>query len=82
MEEVFDPTGAGDSFAGGFTGYLTQTADISFENMKSAIIYGSAMASFTVEKFGTERIAELTNEEINTRLEEFKSLVSVDIQLV
>ena len=82
LEEVFDPTGAGDTFAGGFIGYLAKTDDISFENIKRAVIWGSAMASFTVEKFGTERIAELTNEEINARLEEFKSLVSVDIQLV
>jgi sugar/nucleoside kinase (ribokinase family) len=82
LEEVFDPTGAGDTFAGGFIGYLAKTDDISFENMKRAVIWGSAMASFTVEKFGTERIAELTTEEINARLEAFKNLVSVDIQLV
>ena len=82
LEEVFDPTGAGDTFAGGFIGYLAKTDDISFENMKRAVIWGSAMASFTVEKFGTERIASLTTTEINARLEDFKSLVSVDIQLV
>ena len=67
---------------GGFIGFLAKTDDISFENMKRAVIWGSAMASFTVEKFGTERIAELTTEEINLRLEEFKNLMSVDIQLV
>ena len=82
LAEVFDPTGAGDTFAGGFIGFLAKTDDISFENMKRAVIWGSAMASFTVEKFGTERIAELTTEEINARLEEFKNLMSVDIQLV
>lgn len=82
LEEVFDPTGAGNTFAGGFIGYLAKTDDISFENMKRAVIWGSAMASFTVEKFGMERIASLTTTEINARLEDFKSLVSVDIQLV
>ncbi|MEC8458436.1 MAG: PfkB family carbohydrate kinase [Bacteroidota bacterium] len=79
LEEVFDPTGAGDTFAGGFIGYLAKTDDISFENMKRAVIWGSVMASFTVEKFGTERIAELTNNDINERLKKFMSLVSVDI---
>ena len=82
LAEVFDPTGAGDTFAGGFIGFLAKTDDISFENMKRAVIWGSAMASFTVEKFGTERIAELSTEEINARLAEFKYLMSVDIQLV
>lgn len=82
LEEVFDPTGAGDTFAGGFIGYLAKTGDLSFENMKRAVIWGSAMASFTVEKFGTERIADLTKEEINDRLRTFKELVSVDIELV
>jgi len=82
LEEVFDPTGAGDTFAGGFIGYIAKTDDISFENMKRAVIWGSAMASFTVEKFGTERIANLTTEEINARLEEFKNLIRVDIQLM
>ena len=82
LEEVFDPTGAGDTFAGGFIGFLAKTGDLSFENMKRAVIWGSAMASFTVEKFGTERIADLTTDEINARLEEFKDLVSVDIRLV
>lgn len=82
LEDVFDPTGAGDTFAGGFIGYIAKTDDISFENMKRAVIWGSAMASFTVEKFGTERIANLTTEEINARLEEFKNLIRVDIQLM
>ncbi len=80
LEEVFDPTGAGDSFAGGFIGYLAATDDISFENMKRAIIYGSAMASFCVEKFGTERLVNLTQEEINARVQEFVRLSSFEIQ--
>ncbi len=74
LEEVFDPTGAGDTFAGGFIGYLAQTDDISFDNMKRAIIYGSAMASFCVEKFGAERIMNLTQEEIQARVKEFVTL--------
>lgn len=74
LEEVFDPTGAGDTFAGGFIGYLAKTDDISFENMKRAIIYGSAMASFCVEKFGAERIMHLTQDEIQTRVNEFVTL--------
>lgn len=82
LEEVFDPTGAGDTFAGGFIGYLAKTKDISFENMKRAIIYGSALASLTVEKFGTENIAYLDNSKLNKRIEEFKALVQVDIKLV
>lgn len=80
LEEVFDPTGAGDSFAGGFIGYLAATDDISFENMKRAIIYGSAMASFCVEKFGTERLVNLSKEEINARVQEFVKLASFEIQ--
>ncbi|SDG00807.1 Sugar or nucleoside kinase, ribokinase family [Dyadobacter soli] len=80
LEEVFDPTGAGDSFAGGFIGYLAATDDISFENMKRAIIYGSAMASFCVEKFGTERLVNLSTEEINARVQEFVKLASFEIQ--
>lgn len=80
LEEVFDPTGAGDSFAGGFIGYLAATNDISFENMKRAIIYGSAMASFCVEKFGTERLVNLSKEEINARVQEFVKLASFEIQ--
>lgn len=82
LEDVFDPTGAGDTFAGGFIGYLAKTGDISFENMKRAIIYGSAMASFCVEKFGTERIENLTELEISNRLAAFKSLVQVEVELV
>jgi sugar/nucleoside kinase (ribokinase family) len=76
LEEVFDPTGAGDTFAGGFIGYLAKTDDISFDNMKRGIIYGSAMASFCVEKFGTERIMNLTQEEIKNRVNEFIALSS------
>ncbi len=82
LEEVYDPTGAGDSFAGGFIGYLAQTKDISFENMKRAIIYGSAMASFTVEKFGTEKLIGLTQEDIDKRLQEFIDLVQFDLSFV
>jgi sugar/nucleoside kinase (ribokinase family) len=74
LAEVFDPTGAGDTFAGGFIGHLAKTDDISFDNMKRAIIYGSAMASFCVEKFGAERILNLTDEEIKTRVDEFVKL--------
>ncbi len=81
LEEVFDPTGAGDTFAGGFTGYLTQNRDISFENMKNAVIYGSNLASFCVEKFGTERMENLSKDEIDIRLQEFKSLTQFDIEL-
>lgn len=80
LEEVFDPTGAGDSFAGGFIGYLAKTKDISFENMKRAIIFGSAMASFTVEKFGTERLIGLSQENINDRVQEFIELVQFSIE--
>lgn len=82
LEEVFDPTGAGDSFAGGFIGYLASTRDISFDNMKRAIIFGSAMASFCVEKFGTERLLNLTQEEIDERVQDFIDLVQFDISLV
>jgi sugar/nucleoside kinase (ribokinase family) len=81
LEDVFDPTGAGDSFAGGFIGYLAKTKDISFENMKRAIIYGSAMASFTVEKFGTERLLGLNNADVEKRIQEFVDLVQFDIVL-
>lgn len=81
LDDVFDPTGAGDTFAGGFSGFLAKTRNYSFENMKRAIIYGSALASFTVEKFGTERIAELTREELEERLAEFRDLTSFDIEL-
>ena len=79
LEEVFDPTGAGDTFAGGFIGYIAQTGDISYDGMKRAIIYGSAMASFCVEKFGSERINDLTSEELNVRLQEFVALAKFDI---
>ena len=82
LEDVFDPTGAGDSFAGGFIGYLAKTKDISFENMKRAIIFGSAMASFTVEKFGTERLIGLSQEDVSNRVQEFIDLVQFDISLV
>ncbi|MBC7696586.1 MAG: sugar kinase [Burkholderiales bacterium] len=82
LEDVFDPTGAGDSFAGGFIGYLAKTKDISFENMKRAIIFGSAMASFTVEKFGTERLIGLSQKDVDNRVQEFVDLVQFDISLV
>ena len=81
LEEVFDPTGAGDTFAGGFCGYLDKTRDISFDNMKRAIIYGSAMASFCVEKFGTERLKNLTQQDIEDRVREFVDLVQFDIEI-
>lgn len=82
LEEVFDPTGAGDTFAGGFIGHIAKTKDISFENMKTAIIVGSAMASFCVEKFGPERMQELKPKEIQDRMQEFVNLVNFDIDLV
>lgn len=82
LEDVFDPTGAGDSFAGGFIGYLDKTKDISFDNMKRAIIFGSAMASFCVEKFGTERLVGLNKKEVDERVQEFIDLVQFDISLV
>lgn len=82
LEEVFDPTGAGDTFAGGFIGHLAKTGDISFENMKRAIIVGSAMASFCVEKFGATRLKEISKEDISRRIEQFKELVSFEIELV
>lgn len=81
LEEVFDPTGAGDTFAGGFAGYIAKTGDTSFENMKNAIIYGSTLASFCVEKFGTGRMINLTSEEIHKRLLQFKQLTQFDIKL-
>ncbi len=81
LEDVFDPTGAGDTFAGGFIGYLAKTDDISFNNMKRAIIHGSAMASFCVEKFGTERIANVQDDEIESRLNAFIDLVQVEMHL-
>jgi sugar/nucleoside kinase (ribokinase family) len=82
LEEVFDPTGAGDTFAGGFIGYIAETRDLSFENMKRAVIYGSAMASFCVEKFGTERLIGLSKEDVEGRIQQFVDLVQVDISLV
>lgn len=82
LEEVFDPTGAGDSFAGGFIGYLAASQDISFDNMKRAIIFGSALASFCVEKFGTEKLVGLTQEQVDKRVQEFVNLVQFDIELV
>jgi len=81
LEVVFDPTGAGDTFAGGFIGHLARTKDISFENMKSAIIVGSAMASFCVEKFGTTRLKELKRGDIDDRIRRFKELTKFDIEL-
>ncbi|RAJ17745.1 PfkB family carbohydrate kinase [Olleya aquimaris] len=81
LEEVFDPTGAGDTFAGGFAGYLASTGDTSFENMKNAVIYGSTLASFCVEKFGTERMLNLTDKEVYKRLQAFKNLTQFDIKL-
>ena len=76
LENVFDPTGAGDSFAGGFIGYLSKSNDLTFENMKTAVIYGSVMASFCVEKFGTEKLTEITQEDVKVRAEEFVGLSS------
>lgn len=81
LEDIFDPTGAGDTFAGGFIGYLASTHDVSFENMKRAVIYGSNFASFCVEKFGTERMQNLSQNEIQARLKEFKQLTQFDIEL-
>lgn len=81
LEEVFDPTGAGDTFAGGFAGYIAKTGDTSFENMKNAVIYGSTLASFCVEKFGTERMENLSNQEVHKRLQQFKNLTQFEIQL-
>jgi len=82
LEDVFDPTGAGDTFAGGFLGHLARTRDISFENMKTGIIIGSAMASFCVEKFGSERLRELSESDIEQRIRQFIDLVHFDIKLV
>ena len=81
LASVFDPTGAGDTFAGGFCGYLAKTEDNSFENMKNAVIYGSNLASFCVEKFGTERMQTLTAGEVKTRLQTFKELTQFDIKI-
>ena len=79
LKEVFDPTGAGDTFAGGFAGYLVKTGDYSFENLKKAVIYGSALASFSVEKFGTERMTNLKREELYERIIQFKNLTQFDL---
>ena len=81
LEEVFDPTGAGDTFAGGFASHIAKSGNISFENMKSAIIVGSAMASFTVEKFGTEKLQQVTEEEMLGRINQFKELTTFEVQL-
>lgn len=81
LREVFDPTGAGDTFAGGFTGYLAKTGDYSFENMKNAVINGSALASFCVEKFGAERLLDLANGDVHERIQQFRSLTQFDIKL-
>jgi sugar/nucleoside kinase (ribokinase family) len=82
LEDVFDPTGAGDTFAGGFIGHIARTKDISFDNMKTGIIVGSAMASFCVEKFGPERLKEISRADIDTRIQQFVELVNFDIELV
>jgi sugar/nucleoside kinase (ribokinase family) len=82
LEVVFDPTGAGDTFAGGFIGHIARTGDTSFANMKTAIIVGSAMASFVVEKFGNERLKEISHDELAQRLNYFVDLVNFDINLV
>jgi sugar/nucleoside kinase (ribokinase family) len=82
LEDVFDPTGAGDTFAGGFIGHIARTKDVSFDNMKTGIIVGSAMASFCVEKFGPQRLKEITRADIDTRIQQFVDLVNFDIELV
>jgi sugar/nucleoside kinase (ribokinase family) len=81
LEDIFDPTGAGDAFAGGFTGYLAETENISFGNLKNAVIHGSNLASFCVERFGTERLLDLKKKEIDTRLEQFSELTQFDIEM-
>lgn len=82
LEDVIDPTGAGDTFAGGFMGFLAHTQEVTFDNLKRAVIIGSAMASFTCEKFGPERLMELTNDDIDARIQQFVDLVDFDIVLV
>ena len=81
LKEVFDPTGAGDTFAGGFAGFIAQSKNVSFGNLKNAVIFGSNMASFCVEKFGTERMEQLTKEEVSSRLQQFRALTQFDIAL-
>ena len=81
LEEVFDPTGAGDTFAGGFAGYLAETQNFSFENMKNAVIHGSNLASFCVERFGTERLLDLTPDEMENRLRQFRELTQFDFEV-
>ena len=81
LEEVFDPTGAGDTFAGGFVGYLAETQNVSFNNLRNAVIHGANLASFCVEKFGTKRLEELNNAELNKRLYQFRELTQFDIEL-
>lgn len=81
LEEVFDPTGAGDTFAGGFSGYLAASGNVSFENLKSAIIHGSNLASFCVERFGTERMEKLEKTEVDKRLRQFAELTQFNIEL-
>ncbi|MEK6152990.1 PfkB family carbohydrate kinase [Flavobacteriaceae bacterium 3-367] len=81
LKEIFDPTGAGDTFAGGFSGYLTQTENVSFNSLKNAIIHGSNLASFSVERFGTERMLDLEKKEVAQRLRQFKELTQFDIEL-
>jgi sugar/nucleoside kinase (ribokinase family) len=80
LAEVFDPTGAGDTFAGGFIGYLAKVGNVNFNNMKNAIIYGSALASFCVEKFGTEKILDLKPEDVAARVQQFVGLSSFVIE--
>ena len=82
LESVLDPTGAGDSFAGGFMGYISQTDDITFENMKKAVVFGSIMASFCVEKFGFEQLQNVTTQMINCRLKKFVDLVKTDLNSI
>jgi sugar/nucleoside kinase (ribokinase family) len=81
LEDVFDPTGAGDTFAGGFAGYIAQSENVSFDNLKNAVIYGSNLASFCVEKFGTERMIDLDKTQVVSRLKQFKSLTQFDVEL-
>ena len=81
LEEVFDPTGAGDTFAGGLAAYITKTGDFSFDNLKNALIVGSAMASFTVEKFGTVRLEDVTKDELKGRINQFRELTTFELTM-